>query len=154
MRVFLIAAVFLLFGCSVYEPLSPGTAPPVGADVRARLTTPGAVRISDRMGEPVREFEGMVLSAGSDSIGFGLLTASEYTRPWDSVDTLKVSTLEIFEMEEKRLDRTRTAILVGGVGIVTGVVVAALFNASGGSEDGDPPGPIDGALIPIFSIRR
>jgi len=106
------------------------------------------------MGASVREFEGQVLNVGADSIGFGLLSASEYTRPWDSVDTLRVSTLEIFEMEEKRLDNTRTAILLGGVGVVTGVVVAALFNASGSSEDGDPPGGIDAVLIPIFSIRR
>lgn len=154
MRLTFAAVLLALCGCSVYVPLSPDTPPPVGTDVRARLTTPGAVRISDRMGAPVREVEGEVLSVGADSIGFGLLTASEYTRPWDSVDTLRVSTLEIFEMEEKRLDRTRTAILVGGVGIVTGVVIAAMFNASGSSEDGDPPGGIDAVLIPFFSIRR
>jgi hypothetical protein len=154
MRLTLAAAFLLLSSCSVYLPLNSDTPPPVGADVRARLTTPGAVRISDLMGAPVREFEGEVLSVGADSIGFGLLTASEYTRPWDSVDTLRVATLEIFEMEEKRLDRTRTAFLVGGVGIVTGVVIAAMFNASGGSEDDDSPGGIDAVLIPIFSIRR
>jgi hypothetical protein len=149
------AVTFLaLCGCSVYVPLNPDTPPPAGTDVRARLTTPGAVRVSDIVGSPVREIEGEILSFWGDSLGLSLMATSEYGRPWDSMDTLKLGTLEIMQLDEKRLDKRRTAFLVGGVGVITGVVTAALFKAATGSDDGESPGDIDAILIPLFSIRR
>ena len=116
MRLTLMAALLLLCGCSVYLPLDPDVPPPAGTNVRARLTTPGAVRISDRLGSPVREIEGEVLGFWGDSLGLNLMSTTEYGRPWDSVDTLKLATMEVFEFDEKRLDMKRTAFLVGGVG--------------------------------------
>ena len=154
MRLTFVAVLLALCGCSVYVPLNPDTPPPVGTDVRARLTTPGAVRISDRLGSPVREVEGQILSFLGDSLGLSLMATTEFGRPWDSVDTLKLGTIEIFQLEEKKLDRRRTALLAGGVGVVSGVLIAALFRAAGGSEDGDPPGDIDAIVIPLFSIRH
>ena len=148
-------AVFLLLlgGCTVYVPLDPDVAPPPGTNVRARLTTPGAVRVSDRVGSPVQEVEGEVLSFRGDSLGLSLMATTEYGRPWDSAEMLTLSTLEISRLEEKRLDRRRTAFLAGGVGVVSGVIVAALFNAAGSSKDDDPGGGIDAILIPFLSIR-
>lgn len=154
MRLTLVAALFVLCGCTVYLPLNPEVPPPAGTNVRARLTTPGAVRISDRLGSPVREIEGEILSFWGDSLGLSLMATTEYGRPWDSVDTLKIATAEVFQFEEKRLDKTRTAFLVGGVGVVTGIVIGAIYSAAGGADGGDPPGDIDAIVIPLFSIRR
>lgn len=154
MRLTFVAALFVLCGCSVYLPLNPEALPPAGTNVRATLTTPGAVRISDRLGSPVREIEGEVLSFWGDSLGLSLMATTEYGRPWDSVDTLKLGTMEIFQLEEKRLDKRRTAFLAGGIGVVSGVLIAALFRAATGSEDGEPPGDPDAIVIPFFSIRH
>jgi hypothetical protein len=154
MRLSFVVALLVLCGCSVYLPLDPDTPPPAGTNVRATLTTPGAVRISDRLGSPVREIEGEVLGFWGDSLGLNLMSTTEYGRPWDSVDTLKLATMEVFEFEEKRLDMKRTAFLVGGVGVVTGVVLRSIYNAVGGSDGGDGPGDVDAIIISFFSFRH
>ena len=154
MRLSLAVSLLLLGGCTVYVPLDPGTPPSAGTNVRARLTTPGALRVSDRVGSPVQEVEGEVLVSQGDSLGLRLMATTEYGRPWDAAEVLTLSTLEIYQLEEKRLDRKRTAFLAGGVGVVSGVIVAALFNASGSSKDNDPGGDIDAILIPFLTIRH
>jgi hypothetical protein len=112
------------------------------------------LRVSDRVGLPVREVEGEVLDFWGDSLRLNLMTAAEYRRPWDSTDRLALSTTEIDQLEEKRFDGKRTAFFAGGVGVVTGIIVAALFNAAGSSEDDDPGGGPDAILIPFLSIRH
>jgi hypothetical protein len=154
MRLLGLAAVLLLAACSVYVPQPLATPPPVGTQVRARLTTPGAVRISRLFGQPVQELEGQVVHLRGDSLGLSLLSATEYGRPWDAVDTLMVAQGEVHQFDEKRLDGRKTALLVGGVGIVSGIVIGALFRAAARSEDGEPPGEIDVTLIPLPYFRH
>jgi hypothetical protein len=118
------------------------------------LTTPGAVRVSRLFGQPLEEIQGRLLNANGDSLGLSLTRTTEYGRPWDSTDTLMVAREEYFQLDEKRLDRTRTAILVGGVGVVSGIVIGALFRAATRGGEGEPPGDSDVTLIPLFSIRH
>ncbi|MFH1763773.1 MAG: hypothetical protein ABIF09_06230 [Gemmatimonadota bacterium] len=154
MRSFGLAVVALLAGCSVYIPQPLDTPPPAGTQVRAKLTTPGSVRVSRLFGLPVQELEGQILNMDRDSLGLSLLSATEYGRPWDSVDTLMVARGEILQLDEKRVDGKKTAFLVGGVGVVSGIVIGALFRAASSSKDGKPPGEIDQILIPLFSFRH
>lgn len=154
MRFLVLAAVLSVAACSVYIPQPLDPPPPVGTQVRARLTMAGAVRISGLLSRPVQELEGQVLTVLGDSLGLGLLSATEYMRPWDSVDTLNVARGEIYQWDRKRIDGKRTALIVGAVGVVSGMVIAALFNAASGSEDDEPPGDIDGILIPILYLRH
>ena len=154
MRVSGLALVLLLIGCSVYVPHPPDAPPPPGTEVRVRLTTPGAVRVSRVFGQPVEEIQGRLLNAKGDSLGLSLTRATEYGRPWDSADTLMVARNEYFQLDEKRLDGKRTALFVGGVGVVSGIVIGALFRAATRGGEGEPPGDSDVALIPLFSIRH
>ena len=154
MRAIVLAGTLFLGGCSVYLPQPLDTSPPPGTNVRARLTTPGAVRVSGFLGGPTQEVEGKVLTQMGDSLALSLLTTTEYGRPWDSADTLFLGFGEIYQLDEKRMDKKRSAFFAGGVAVVTSFVVAALFNAAGRSEEGDPPGEIDVSLIPLFSFWR
>ena len=147
-------ALLVFSGCSIYLPADVDSPPPPGSNVRIRLTTEGAVRVSDEFGRPTREVEGKLLGLMGDSVGLGLLATTEYGRPWELADTLWLGLGEVIHLDEKKIDRRRTTFLVGGVSLVTGVVVASLFRASGGSEEGDPPGEIDGLMMPILSIRH
>lgn len=154
MRIPALATVLLLAACSVYIPQPLETPPPPGAEVRVKLTTPGAVRVSRLFGQPIQELQGRILETSRDSLALSLISTEEYGRPWDAADTLMVAREEYFQLDEKRLDGKRTALLVGGVGVVSGVVIGGLFRAATRSEDGDPPGEIDVILIPLFSFRH
>jgi hypothetical protein len=143
----------LTTGCSMYVE-HPVDAPlPPGTDIRAQLTTSGAVRFSGLIGQPTEYVEGSIIGLERDSLHLALLRATEYGRPWDSVDTLSFATSEIMRLEEKRIDKGRTAILAGGVGAVSGVVIGALFRAATRSRDNDG-GEEDLILIPFFTIYR
>jgi hypothetical protein len=154
MRISGMALVLVLSGCSVYVSHPPDAPPPPGTEVRVRLTTPGAVRVSRFFGQPVEEIQGRLLSANGDSLGLSLARVTEYGRPWDAADTLMVAREEYFQLDEKRLDGKRTALLVGGVGVVSGIVIGALFRAATRGGEGEPPGDSDLTLIPLFSIRH
>lgn len=154
MRAIVLAGMLFLGGCSVYLPQPLDTSPPPGTNVRARLTTSGSVRVSGFLGGPTREVEGTILVQEGDSLALSLLTTTEFGRPWDSADTLFLGFGELYQLDEKRIDKKRSAFLAGGLAVVTGVVVAALFKAAGRSEGGDPPGEIDVSLVPLFSFWR
>jgi hypothetical protein len=151
MRLLALMAALSLSGCSMYiqhplnEPLPPGT------DIRAHLTTPGAVRVSGILGAPTELVEGRILALDRDSLQLALLITTEYGRPWEESNTLGLATSEISRLEEKKIDGKRTALLVGGVGAVSGVVVGALFRAATRTDDGEG-GEEDLSLIPLFTI--
>ena len=154
MRVSACALVVLLTACSVYIPQPMDVTPPPGTEVRLRLTTAGAVRVSRLLNRPTDEIQGRILGANGDSLGISLISAAEYRRPWDDEESLTVSMEEYFQLDERRMDGKKTALLVGGVGVVSGLVIAGLFKAAAQSRDGEPPGEIDTILIPLFSFRH
>ena len=154
MRVLALAFVLLVSACSVYVPQPPDTPPPVGAEVRARLTPEGVVHVSEILGAPVLDVEGRILSADGGFLNLGLLSAGGNKRLGDSSDTLRVATGEILQLEEKRIDRRRSALLAGGVGVVSGVVLAAMFKSVNRRDSGVLDGEIEMILIPLFSIRH
>jgi hypothetical protein len=154
MRVAASALVAFLTACSVYIPQPVDVPPPQGTEVRVRLTTAGAVRVSQLLGRPTEEIQGQILEANGDSLGLSLISASEYRRPWDVAESLTVAREEYFQLDERRLDRKRTALFVGGVGVMSGIVIAGLFKAATRSKDGERPGEIDVTLIPLFSVRH
>ncbi|HKJ03490.1 MAG TPA: hypothetical protein VJ997_13575, partial [Longimicrobiales bacterium] len=103
---------------------------------------------------PVQEVEGRILDVDGDSLDLRLLSTTEYGRPWDSSATLRLAKAEVLQLDEKRLDAKRTALFVGGMGVVSGVVIAALFKAASRGGGEEPGGGTDLTLIPLFSLRR
>lgn len=151
MRSFLLLVVLALSGCAVYIPRSLDAPPPQDTEVRARLTTPGAVRLTGLYGHPVQEVEGRILDSTPDSLHLALLSAQEYGLPWNQEQRLALARSELLLLEERRIDKTRTALLVAGTGTVVGVTVAALFRAATRSREEDNGGG-DLTLIPLFSV--
>ena len=154
MRFLVLATTLFLGACAVYIPRGPDNLPPPGTQVKAELTSGGSVRASESFGAPIRLIEGKIAEVEGDTVTFSLLSATEYGRPWESDLAVSVHRSEILQLDEKRIDRKKTAFLVGGLGVASGVVVAALFNAAGGKDKGGRPGEIDVALIPLISIRH
>jgi len=151
MRLLGFMAVTLVAACTVYVPHPVDEPLPPGTNIRARLNAGGAVRVSAARGRTIDEVEGEILALGPDSLQIALLNASEYERPWEGLDSLRLAISEIGWLEEKKIDPTRTAVLVAGVGTATGVVIAALFRAANRSK-GEEGGDGDLALIPLFSL--
>lgn len=152
MRAAALMALLALTACTTYIPHTIEPPPPTGTEVKARLTTPGAIRVTDLMGQPVRELEGTLVAWSTDSLQIALLSATEYGRPWDSVDTLGLAITELSFLEEKRINTGRTVLFVGATAAVAGIVIAALWKAAVGGDDGEDPGEIDLIRIPIFSF--
>jgi hypothetical protein len=150
-RSFPLIMLLTLSGCAIYIPHPPADPPPPGTDIRARLTDPGAVRVTGLFGLPIRELEGRILELSPDSLRFALLSAQEYKLPWNQEQELSLAWSEVVTLEEKRIDRRRTALFVAGAGTLTGVLIAALFRAATRNE-GQEELPPDMAVIPIFSI--
>ena len=151
MRSVSLLLLLALSGCVTYIPHPPGDPPARGTEMRARLTDPGAVRVMGLFGVPIREVEGRILETSPDSVRFVLLSAQEYRLPWNQEQPLSLAWSEVVTLEEKRLDRGRTALFVVGAGTLTGVLIAALFKAATNSEE-EGDGQPDQAFIPILSI--
>lgn len=151
MRLLAFLAMLMAGGCTVYVPRTVGEPLAPGTEIRARLNTPGAIRISTSRGRTLSHIEGKFLFLERDSLQIALLETSEFGRPWEGVDTLGLATSEILRLEEKKIDATRTALLVGGIGIPTGLAIGALFRAAIRSR-GEGEGEVDLILIPLISF--
>lgn len=110
--------------------------------------------MTDLLGRPLRSLEGSVVDWSRDTLFLGLISATEWGRPWDSVDTLRVGLNELASIEEKHLDPWRTGLLVVGGSAVVGATVVALFQAAGSDEGGRNEEPPDRILIPLLSFRH
>lgn len=114
-----------LAGCYSYLPVD--TAPQPGARIRARLSAPEAIRVSERTGEARRELEGILVSAGEDAIDLHVVFARMQAgagRSFANQDTLAIQLGEILELHERRLSWFRT----GALGAIVGGLV--VFGAS------------------------
>jgi hypothetical protein len=153
MRRVLFLLLIPVISCTAYVPLQIDSLPERGTEVRARLNPEGQVRLTGLLGRPVQHLEGRFLGGDPDSLRLGLISAVEFGRPWESVDTLRLARIELSGLDEKRVDRTRTTLAVGGGALATGLALAVLVSDGLlGNEGGDQEQPPDRILIPIFSI--
>ena len=144
----------LMAACYVYVPVEQ---PSPGSQVRASLTVEGAVRQSDVMGRPMRNFNGRFVSLDSETLALDVITASTRGQLREIVlrDTLSIPRDQVMVIEGRELSWVRTGVI--GAGAAAAVVV--IFNSltSGGENvpgDGGPIDGLDGITIPIFQIRR
>jgi hypothetical protein len=147
----------VMAGCYSYTPITPAAAP-AGSEVRARIT--GAA--SDRVGPLLHSFDTRVLigSVVENSAGVMVLQVPLGAMPNIAETIVPLQTriplgaADLVSLEQRRLDATRTTILIGGIvaGVAAGVAVA--LKAGGGAEPGkrpEEPPPI--VRIPIWRIR-
>lgn len=153
-----IVAAALLAGCYSYIPIERGTLVP-GTLVRARLSVPGAIRLSESIGEIQRSVEGQVVHVRPDA----LLVAVRVRDPYGGhgfrgaapkLDTLQVPEGDIAELEEKRFSTLKTGAVLGAAGAISAFVVIRLFDLAGGGGGGPDGGSPDAyRAVPLPGVR-
>jgi hypothetical protein len=142
--------------CYSYVPVEL-SALPQGAAVRARITSEQAERVGPLVGREQRVLEGLVVTAGADSVMLEVPTASRIGSG-GSIQVMHqrvaIARGGITEVELKRLNRGRTTLLVIGGSAVVGYFLMDALNIGPGREG--PPGD-DGGVdmrIPLFVLRH
>lgn len=156
MRAFRIGALgalaLLLGGCFAYVPVDPGAVRP-DDDVRARVSAARAAELDPLLMRDARVLEGRVLEAGGDLL-LEVPVASDLrgVRVETLHQRIRLPQQDVLELELRRFDRTRTALVLGsGLAVALAVVIHQLTRESGG--DTQPPGPDPTELrIPLFRV--
>lgn len=145
-----------LSACYSYTTLPPGTTP-VGERVRVRVSGAEAERLEPVLGLTDREIEGELLEQADSTVslevplpmplqGGGTLAERAHQR-------IIIPRTDLQEIQLRRLDRTRTTLLVGaGVAGVAAIVAASTGTiqiGSGGSR-GNPNEMRAGPLVPLL----
>ena len=140
----LFAALVATAGCYTYRPVaSPHLEP--GRFVVAELTERGSERLAGYLGRDVRQVRGRCLSVSDSALVVSVSSVElqgGVTLGWQG-ETVSLPRGLIARLEERRLARGRSAVVVGG-SIVAVVAVGAGFSLLGGgsaSAGGPPPGP-------------
>jgi hypothetical protein len=133
-----VGTLHLFTACYQYVPVQSA---PVGSQVGLEINDDGRVALRDQLGPGVVRLEGRVSAVEGGAV---VVRASSVTQisgratPVDSV-SVRVSQGHIERMDERRLSRTRTWIVIGGA-----VAVVTAFLLSGGiggkSPTQEPPG--------------
>jgi hypothetical protein len=149
----------LLVGCYAYTPIEPAAAP-AGSEVRARIT--GAA--SDRIAPLLGTFDNRVLvgSVVENNAGAMLLEVPTGAMPNVTTSLVQLQTrvplvpADLMSLERRKLDVTRTTMLVGAIAAGVAVGVTAALHAGGEGDAGkgpsDPP-PINRIPIPIWRFH-
>jgi hypothetical protein len=129
----------LLGGCYRYTPVEMSAVQP-GENVRVHVGAREADRIAPALGGvPARRFEGVLVQTDAANLLLQIPSGQRMTGG-GGIEVLSqqvtVARDGVVGFELKRLDRTRTGVLVGLGVAVAGTAVAALFRGS--RRDGEP----------------
>jgi hypothetical protein len=156
-RLFRVAPLgFALCACYRYAPAETQSVPE-GANVRARVTTAAAERIAPLLGlGETRVLVGALVDRNaSGSLILEVPTAAS-TGIGSSLQTLyqrvALAPSEVTELETRRLDRTRTAVVVGGLAAVAVSVAIASLHSNPGI-DRPPNGSPAEHRVPVLRWR-
>jgi hypothetical protein len=150
-----ICALPLLAGCYTYAPIEPAQIQP-GAGVRARVTLSAAERLAPLLGTTdARLVNGRLIGSRADTMIVEVPTIVP-TAVGGTMERLhqrvSIPRTDLVELETRRLDRFRTAAVVGGVALVAGAVVIRSLNSDPGS-DGPPGGGGVDTRLPLWRLR-
>ncbi len=136
-------------GCYAYRRVDLADVRP-GQQVRARVTPEAAAHLVPLLGRNSPVLQGSVLVNTSDAVML-LVPVAVQSVGAAGLQTINqrvsVPTPDFIEVELKRLDRTRTALLVGAGVAAAGVFVASQFNRS--DESPAAPGPRARRVLPL-----
>jgi hypothetical protein len=146
-RTLVVGLVMVTSGCFRYLSVSPSSAPPVGEEVRARLSEGGLVRLAPEIREQQRGsvVEGEVVEADGSALVLAVSLGSEGAPQRSGRDLRQrvvIPVADVMELELRQLDKKRTAVVLGGAATLLGAfAITELFGGFGGSSR--PPGPPD-----------
>jgi hypothetical protein len=136
------ALVLPLVGCYRYVPVATGVMPSLGEGTII-LTADGTSAVKQKLGDNIREIDGMILRVSRDSITVAVSQSTTTTRErfTQNGDTITVATSRVEQVQQKTFSRKRTVILLGAI---VAVIAATLgFSAvAGASGTGDGGGGI------------
>jgi hypothetical protein len=150
-RTVLIALPFVT-ACYTYAPIEAGHLTP-GTSIRARVSASTAEKIEPLLGvQDARSLRGVLISNGGDTLIVQVPTTVQ-TTVGSTMHTLHqrvaIPRAGILELEESRLDRTRTtAVALAGLAAVVTVVAKVSVREGGGGPPGGGGGPE--LRFPIF----
>ena len=145
----------VLCGCYRYAPVETG-AVPEGANVRARVTAAAAERIAPLLGlGEMRVLTGSLVDRNNGALILEVPTAAS-TGMGSSMQTLyqrvALAPGEVTELETRTLDRTRTAVVVGGLAAAAiSIAIASLHGEPG--IDSPPTGSPAEHRIPVLRFH-
>jgi len=138
----LCALTFLLQGCYETLPLQTGTAPPVAERVLFVLNDQGRVGLSSKLGPAVDKVEGTVLQVSENAYDIsvtGITQVGGGSAMWNG-ERVSVGKDLVASYAVRRLNRTRTALLAGGVTVGAVLLIFGRSRLLGGG--GVEPSPI------------
>jgi hypothetical protein len=135
-----VAMTVLALGCYEYVPTTVEAAPG-GARVRAMLTADGRRLLEERFQVQNEEgaIEGELLERSSDQVRLFVpsVPLGEAYRGRPLYQQVELPAKDILRLELRKLDRSRTGLLVGGVAALATAVTVRILT---GGEPGRPPG--------------
>lgn len=142
--------------CYSYQPVAEAPAP--GAQVRVRLTAPGALELSEVTDQARRAYEGQLVGAEEDTVRISLLRSrpqSEFDGRRTLRSTLSVPRTYVSALETRTLSTTKTSLVVlAGAGAVVGLIASLTGGGSGSSTSGGGDDGTVTSLIPIGLVPR
>lgn len=118
-----LAVAPLLAGCYTHVPVAlDGLAPP--APVRAHLSSEGAGAVADVLGTPRSTLDGELVEVAPGAIF--LMVPTTAARPDQGIgplhQKLRIENDHVVALQSRRLDRTRTAAVVGAGAAAAGII--------------------------------
>ena len=139
-------AVGLLHVCTACFSYAPVQATPrPGAQVALEVTDEGRVALSDRIGPGVVRLEGTLAGVEGDDL---LVDATAVRQVRGYITDLggvrvRVARRHVSRVDERRLSRSRTLLVIGGVVAVVATFFAIKIGGKGTPGDEDPGGGPD-----------
>ena len=147
----------LMLGCYSYTPITPALAP-AGSEVRVRITGAASDRVAPLLG--TLDTRILVGSIVENNAGAMVLQVPNGAMPNVTADVVRLQTqiplaaADVMSIEQRKIDVTRTTILLGGIAAGIAAGVTAALRAGGGGEQGKSPSePPPIVRIPIWRIR-
>jgi hypothetical protein len=140
---FVAALQLLSTACYAYAPVQ--TTPQAGAQVALEVTDEGRVALSDKIGPGVVRLEGTLAGEEGDEL---LVDASAVRQVRGYITDLggvrvRLPKRYVTRMDERRLSRTRSLLVVGGVVAIVAAFFTAKFSGRWTPGDEDPGGGPD-----------
>lgn len=156
-----LAVLLVLGGCYTYTPVELDSIP-IGSGVQAHLSAEGAVRLRERTGVgdgafTDRRVGGTLLERDAERILLNVpwVNTQSVYQPQALTQRIDLSRNDIIELRHRRLDRTRTGILVASAALAAAVLLLDTFTGETGGKTTLPPvgGPSEVLLPGLYGAR-
>lgn len=137
------SALIVLTGCYTYAPVG-SVAPARGEHVRARLSTPQSVALSDITVGNVVLLDAEVVRSGEDSLVVSALSLRSQSGGDFAAagETIAIPASSLESVETRRFSLVRSSAFIVAAGAAAALLFAALGDAVSGSGGGKPnPNP-------------